>query len=83
MGRSPDALTCVTLAGVGTARAERLRMSMEARVEERDAQRARELVAKTIYRDLTEGGFDERDVMAVAGELLSLVASGVRARRVD
>jgi len=76
-------LTCVTLAGVGTARAERVRMSMEARVEERDAQRARELVAKTIYRDLTEGGFDERDVMAVAGELLSLVASGVRARRVD
>lgn len=51
------------------------------RIEERDAQRARELVAKSIYRDLTEGGFDERDVMAVAGELLSLVASGVRARR--
>lgn len=76
-------MTCVTLEGVGTARAERVRMSMEARVEERDAQRARELVAKTIYRDLTEGGFDERDVMAVAGELLSLVASGVRARRVD
>lgn len=71
------------LEGSGTERAERVRMSMEARVEERDAQRARELVAKTIYRDLTEGGFDERDVMAVAGELLSLVASGVRARRVD
>lgn len=76
-------MTCVTLAASGTACAERVRMSMEARVEERDAQRARELVAKTIYRDLTEGGFDERDVMAVAGELLSLVASGVRARRVD
>ena len=40
-------------------------------------------MAKTIYRDITEGGYDERDVMAVAGELLSLVASGVRARRVD
>ena len=52
-------------------------MSPEARVEEREAQRAREVVAKSIYRDLTEGGFSEHDVMAVASELLALVAGSL------
>ena len=45
--------------------------------------RAVQIVAKSIYRELVEGGFGEQDVMALAGELLSLVASGVRARRDD
>jgi hypothetical protein len=45
--------------------------------------RAVKVVAKSIYRELVDGGFREADVMALAGELLSLVASGVRARRDD
>jgi hypothetical protein len=45
--------------------------------------RAVQIVAKSIYRELVDGGFGEQDVMALAGELLALVASGVRARRDD
>jgi hypothetical protein len=43
--------------------------------------RALKIVAKSIYRELVDGGFGDQDVMALAGELLSLVASGVRERR--
>jgi hypothetical protein len=43
--------------------------------------RAVKVVAKSIYRELVEGGFAEADMMAVAGELLALVASGVASRR--
>jgi hypothetical protein len=35
-------------------------------------------LAKTIYRELRGSGFSERDVMALAGELLGLVASEVK-----
>ena len=42
---------------------------------------ALKIVAKSIYRELVDGGFGDQDVMALAGELLSLVASGVKARR--
>lgn len=45
--------------------------------------RAVKVVAKSIYRELVDGGFREADVMALAGELLALVASGVRERRDD
>jgi len=45
--------------------------------------RALKIVAKSIYRELVDGGFGDQDVMALAGELLSLVASGVRSRRED
>ncbi|GAC1352894.1 MAG: hypothetical protein NVS3B20_15060 [Polyangiales bacterium] len=45
--------------------------------------RALKIVAKSIYRELVEGEFTEQDVMALAGELLALVANGVRARRDD
>ena len=45
--------------------------------------RALRIVAKSIYRELVADGFDEQDVIALAGELLGLVASGVRARRHD
>ena len=37
--------------------------------------RAVSILAKNIYREVRSGGFSERDVMALAGELLSLVAS--------
>ncbi len=43
--------------------------------------RALRILAKTIYRELRQSGLAEQDVMAVAGELLSLVAVDVKARR--
>jgi len=42
--------------------------------------RALEILAKTIYRELRSSGYDARDVMALAGELLGHVASEVRAK---
>lgn len=43
--------------------------------------RALKIVAKSIYRELVDGGFGEQDVMALAGELLGLVTSEVREKR--
>jgi hypothetical protein len=43
--------------------------------------RALRIVAKTIYRELRQSGLCEEDVIAVASELLSLVATDVRDRR--
>jgi hypothetical protein len=37
--------------------------------------------AKTIYRELRAGGFSERDVMALAGEMLGIVAAEVKQKR--
>lgn len=39
------------------------------------------ILAKTIYRELRGSGYAERDVMALAGELLGLVATEVKGRR--
>ena len=39
------------------------------------------ILAKTIYRELRASGYAERDVMALAGELLGLVAIEVKGRR--
>ena len=39
------------------------------------------ILAKTIYRELRASGYAERDVMALAGELLGLVTSEVKGRR--
>jgi hypothetical protein len=49
-------------------------------VQNRDP-RALKILAKSIYRDLRCSGYEERDVLAFAGELLSLVSSDVRDRR--
>ena len=57
-------------------------LTPESNTDKRDP-RALKIVAKSIYRELVDGGFADQDVMALAGELLSLVASGVRARRDD
>ena len=46
----------------------------------RDA-RAISILAKTIYRELRASGYAERDVMALAGELLGMIASEVKDRR--
>ncbi len=43
--------------------------------------RALRIVAKSIYRELRSSGLAEQDVMAVAGELLSLLAAEVKDRR--
>jgi hypothetical protein len=43
--------------------------------------RALRILAKTIYRELRQGGLVEEDVMSVAGELLSLVAGDMKDRR--
>jgi hypothetical protein len=43
--------------------------------------RALRILAKTIYRELRTGGLAEEDVMALAGELLSLVTCDVKDRR--
>ncbi|HLK35687.1 MAG TPA: hypothetical protein VKU41_02970 [Polyangiaceae bacterium] len=43
----------------------------------RDA-RALSILAKTIYRELRTSGFEARDVIALAGELLGQVTSEVK-----
>ena len=43
--------------------------------------RALRILAKTIYRELRQGGLLEEDVMSLAGELLSLVTGEVKDRR--
>ncbi len=40
--------------------------------------RAPQICARAIYQELREGGFSERDVMALTGELLALVTADVR-----
>lgn len=43
--------------------------------------RALRIVAKTIYREMRSAGLTEEDMMAVAGEMLSLVAGDMKDRR--
>jgi hypothetical protein len=43
----------------------------------RDA-RTLAILAKSIYRELRSSGFETRDVISLAGELLALVATDVR-----
>ena len=43
--------------------------------------RALAILAKTIYRELRSSGYEERDVMMLASELLGVVASEVKGRR--
>ena len=50
--------------------------------EKRDP-RAVRILAKNIYREFRGNGFSEQDVLALAGELLSLVTREVREQRPD
>jgi hypothetical protein len=45
--------------------------------------RALAILAKTIYRELRSSGFEAKDVMALAGELLGQVTSETREQRTD
>lgn len=42
---------------------------------------ALKILAKSFYKELRGSGYEERDVVALAGELLSLVTKDVKARR--
>jgi len=46
----------------------------------RDA-RTLNILAKTIYRELRSNGYAESDVMALAGELLGIIATEVKGKR--
>jgi hypothetical protein len=50
------------------------------RAESRDP-RTHSILAKSIYRELRANGYDEQAVMAIAAELLGMVATEVRAKR--
>ena len=45
--------------------------------------RALAILAKTIYRELRASGYAERDVIALAGELLGIVTAEVKGKRLD
>jgi hypothetical protein len=55
-------------------------MELPSELTKRTDPRAAGILAKSIYRELRASGLSEQDVMAVAGELLSLVACDVRDR---
>ncbi len=43
--------------------------------------RTHNILAKSIYKELRANGYDEKAVMAIAGELLGMVADEVKQRR--
>jgi hypothetical protein len=43
--------------------------------------RALAILAKTIYRELRSSGYEERDVVTLAGELLGQVAAEVKGKK--
>jgi hypothetical protein len=45
--------------------------------------RALAILAKTIYRELRANGYEERHIIALAGELLGLVTSEVKTKKND
>jgi hypothetical protein len=45
--------------------------------------RALAILARSIYRELRASGYAERDVIALAGELLGMVTAEVKGRRPD
>jgi len=61
-------------------RPSRMAIEFDSSPHSRDS-RAISILAKTIYRELRSSGYAERDVMALAGELLGMVASEVKDRR--
>ena len=48
---------------------------------ERRDPRTHAILAKSIYKELRANGYDEQTVMAIAGELLGMVAAEVKDKR--
>ncbi|AKT39970.1 hypothetical protein [Chondromyces crocatus] len=55
-------------------------LDSSSREQSRDPRSVR-ILAKTMYRELRQNGLNEQEVMALAGELLSLLATDVEDRR--
>lgn len=51
------------------------------RAAESPAERRAQIAAKSIHRELRQGGFTDEEVLRLASELLTLVVHDVRARR--
>ncbi len=51
---------------------------METSPKRSDDERSARILAKTIYRELRASGLGEKEVLAIASELLGLVAQEVR-----
>ena len=64
------------LVGMG----QRMALPFDTQPGARDS-KALAILAKTIYRELRASGYAERDVMALAGELLCMVTAEVKGRR--
>ena len=43
--------------------------------------RTHNILAKSIYKELRANGYDEQAVMAIAGELLGMVAADIKDKR--
>ena len=43
--------------------------------------RALAILAKTIYRELRQNGYGEREIMTLASELLGMVATDIKEKR--
>jgi len=65
--------------GEPESHADTMALPLEPNVDLQDPRTLR-ILAKTIYRDLRENGLGERDVMALASELLGLVTTEVRGK---
>jgi hypothetical protein len=50
----------------------------EATSSPQDRNRACRILAKTIYRELRQNGFDHKEIVAIAGDLISLVTADIR-----
>jgi hypothetical protein len=63
------------------ARTEPMALPIDTHVSRAHDSRALKILAKSLYRDLRASGYEEREVIALAGELLGLVSHEVRGRR--
>ncbi|CAN5747485.1 hypothetical protein BH09MYX1_BH09MYX1_20720 [soil metagenome] len=59
---------------------ETMALPLEVPSDSRDP-RTLNILAKTIYRELRASGYAENDVMALAGELLGILAADVKTKR--
>jgi hypothetical protein len=53
-------------------------ITREATASPQERNRACRILAKTIYRELRQNGFDHKQIVAIAGDLISLVTADIR-----